>query len=159
MSRTDTTAMPSEPVEKRPKNHVSFRASEVNLDLGTSKNRRIDSMGFKPITPGHAPMPASMEPDESSCHEAKSRMADSKPGHGPTFHRDVNHLATTREPAEEPRVNYLPPRNTNQMPTPSKKNDKLAPLFDVSGKRPSHRRRAASEMPYTTIEANGKRTN
>lgn len=59
MSRTETTAMLSELVEKRLKNRVSFWASEVNFDLGTSKNRRIDFMGFKPFTPGYVLMPAS----------------------------------------------------------------------------------------------------
>lgn len=39
MSRAETTAMLSELVEKRLKNRVSFWASEVNFDLGTSKNR------------------------------------------------------------------------------------------------------------------------
>lgn len=48
MSRAETTAMLSELVEKRLNNRVSFWASEVNFDLGTSKNRRIDFMGFKP---------------------------------------------------------------------------------------------------------------
>lgn len=37
MSRADTTAMLSKLVEKRLKNRVSFWASEVNFDLGTSK--------------------------------------------------------------------------------------------------------------------------
>lgn len=62
-------------------------------------------------------------------------------------------------PVEELRVNYLLPRNINQVLTPSKKGDKLVPLFDVSGKCPSYRCRAASEMLYAMIEANGKRTN
>lgn len=138
MSRTETTAMLSELVEKRLKNRVSFWASEVNFDLGTSKNRRIDFF---------------------SCYEVKSCMADFKSGHGLTFYGDVNYLVTTRELAEELRVNYLLPRNINQVLTPSKKGDKLVPLFDVSGKCPSYRCRAASEMLYAMIEANGKRTN
>lgn len=54
---------------------------------------------------------------------------------------------------------YLLPHNINQVLTPSKKGDKLVPLFDVSGKCPSYRCRAASEMLYAMIEANGKRTN
>lgn len=37
MSRAETTAMLSKLVEKRLKNRVSFWASEVNFDLGTSK--------------------------------------------------------------------------------------------------------------------------
>lgn len=159
MSRTETTAMLSELVEKRLKNRVSFWASEVNFDLGTSKNRRIDFMGFKPFTPGYVLMPASVELGEFSCYEVKSCMADFKSGHGLTFYGDVNYLVTTRELAEELRVNYLLPHNINQVLTPSKKGDKLVPLFDVSGKCQSYRCRAASEMLYAMIEANGKRTN
>ena len=104
-------------------------------------------------------MPASVELGEFSCYEVKSCMADFKSGHGLTFYGDVNYLVTTRELAEELRVNYLLPHNINQVLTPSKKGDKLVPLFDVSGKCPSYRCRAASEMLYAMIEANGKRTN
>lgn len=42
MSRAETTAMMSKLVEKRLKNRVSYWASEVNFDLGTPRNRRID---------------------------------------------------------------------------------------------------------------------
>lgn len=51
MSRAETTAMLSKLVEKRLKNRVSYWASEVNFDLGTPRNRRIDYIGFKPFTP------------------------------------------------------------------------------------------------------------
>lgn len=129
MSRTETTAMLSELVEKRLKNRVSFWASEVNFDLGTSKNRRIDFMGFKPFTPGYVLMPASVELGEFSCYEVKSCMADFKSGHGLTFYGDVNYLVTTRELAEELRVNYLLPRNINQVLTPSKKRRQARTAF------------------------------
>lgn len=45
MSRAETTAMLSKLVEKRLKNRVSYWASEVNFDLGTPRNRRIDYIG------------------------------------------------------------------------------------------------------------------
>lgn len=129
MSRAETTAMLSKLVEKRLKNRVSFWASEVNFDLGTSKNRRIDFMGFKPFTPGYVLMPASVELGEFSCYEVKSCMADFKSGHGLTFYGDVNYLVTTRELAEELRVNYLLPRNINQVLTPSKKRRQARTAF------------------------------
>lgn len=69
-----------------------------------------------------------------------------------------NYLVTTRELAEQLRVTYRLPRNINQVLTPSKKGDKLVPLFDVSGKCPSYRCRGASEMLYAMIEADGRRT-
>ena len=129
MSRAETTAMLSKLVEKRLRNRVSFWASEVNFDLGTSKNRRIDFMGFKPFTPGYVLMPASVELGEFSCYEVKSCMADFKSGHGLTFYGDVNYLVTTRELAEELRVNYLLPRNINQVLTPSKKRRQARTAF------------------------------
>lgn len=132
MSMAETTAMLSKLVEKRLKNRVSYWASEVNFDLGTPRNRRIDYMGFKPFTPGYVTMPASVELGEFSCY--------------------------ARELAEQLRVTYRLPRNINQVLTPSKKGDKLVPLFDVSGKCPSYRCRGASEMLYAMIEADGRRT-
>ena len=161
MSRTDTTAMLSKLVEKRLNNRVSFWASEVNFDLGTSKNRRIDFMGFKPFTPGYVLMPASVELGEFSCYEVKSCMADFKSGHGLTFYGDVNYLVTTPELAEELRVSHQIPRDIDQVLVPTTKGDKLRCLYEVSygDKRNSYRRRPASEMLYAMIEANGKRTN
>jgi hypothetical protein len=61
MSRAETTAMLSKLVEKRLRNRVSYWASEVNFDLGTPRNRRIDYIGFKPFTPGYVLEPSSVE--------------------------------------------------------------------------------------------------
>lgn len=159
MNRTDTTAMLSELVEKRLNNRVSFWASEVNFDLGTPNNRRIDYMGFKPFTPDAVTIPTSVELGTFECYEVKSCMADFNSGHGLTFYGDANFLVTTRELAEELRITYRLPHRINQVLTPSKKGDKLIPLFDVSGKCPSYRCRAASEMLYAMIEANGRKAN
>lgn len=158
MSRSDITAILSSLVEKRLNNRVAYWASEVSFDKGTQNWRRIDYMGFKPFTPGYVTMPASVELGEFSCYEIKSCMEDFTSGHGLTFYGDVNYLVTTRELAEQLRVTYRLPRNINQVLTPSKKGDKLVPLFDVSGKCPSYRCRGASEMLYAMIEADGRRT-
>lgn len=158
MSRNDTTMMLSSLVEKRLNNRVAYWASEVSFDKGTQNWRRIDYVGFKPFTPGYVLMPSSVELGEFSCYEVRSCMADFESGHGLTFYGDVNYLVTTRELAEELRVTYRLPRNINQVLTPSKKGDKLVPLFDVSGKCPSYRCRAVSEMLYAMIEADGRRT-
>lgn len=92
MSRAETTAMLSKLVEKRLKNRVSYWASEVNFDLGTPRNRRIDYIGFKPFTPGYVLEPSSVELGTFSCYEIKSCMADFKSGHGLTFYGDENYL-------------------------------------------------------------------
>jgi len=101
MSRTETTAMLSKLVEKRLKNRVSYWASEVNFDLGTPRNRRIDYIGFKPFTPGYVLEPSSVELGTFSCYEIKSCMADFKSGHGLTFYGDENYLVTTPELADD----------------------------------------------------------
>ena len=95
MSRAETTAMLSKLVEKRLKNRVSYWASEVNFDLGTPRNRRIDYIGFKPFTPGYVLEPSSVELGTFSCYGIKSCMADFKSGHGLTFYGDENYLVTT----------------------------------------------------------------
>ena len=150
MSRAETTAMLSKLVEKRLRNRVSFWASEVNFDLGTPNNRRIDYIGFKPFTPGYVLEPSSVELGTFSCYEVKSCMADFKSGHGLTFYG-----------ADELRVSHQIPRDIDQVLVPTTKGDKLRCLYDVSygDKRNSYRRRPASEMLYAMIEANGKRTN
>lgn len=49
MSRAETTAMLSKLVEKRLKNRVSFWASEVNFDLGTSKKQTNRLHGIQAV--------------------------------------------------------------------------------------------------------------
>ncbi len=115
MSRAETTAMLSELVEKRLRNRVSFWASEVNFDLGTPRNRRIDYIGFKPFTPGYVLEPSSVELGTFSCYEVKSCMADFKSGHGLTFYGDENYLVTTPELADE--LACEPPDSARHRPS------------------------------------------
>lgn len=146
-------------VEKRLNNRVAYWASEVSFDRATPNERRIDYIGFKPFTPGYVLMPASVELGRFECYEIKSCLADFESGHGLTFYGDLNYLVTTRSLAEQLRVTYRLPRNINQVLTPSKKGDKLIPLYEVSGNGvPSYRCRGASEMLYAMIEADGRRT-
>lgn len=63
MSRTDTTAMLSELVEKRLRNQTAFWASEVNFDRGTPDERRVDYVGFKPLNVNGEPVPGARERD------------------------------------------------------------------------------------------------
>ena len=59
-SRSETTAMLSELVEKRLESHTSYWAREVSFDRGTPMWRRIDYVGFKPFTPNYAVEPVSV---------------------------------------------------------------------------------------------------
>jgi hypothetical protein len=158
-SRRDTTMLLSELVEKRLDNQTSFWASEVNFDLGTPRNRRIDYIGFTPWTPNHMLEPASVELGVFSCYEVKSCMADFKSGHGLTFYGDENYLVTTPELAEKLRVDHLIPKDIDKLLVPTVKGDRLTCLYDIScgSKRLSHRRRTASEMLYAMVDAGGRK--
>ena len=68
-SRSETTAMLSELVEKRLESHTSYWAREVSFDRGTPMWRRIDYVGFKPFTPNYAVEPVSVELGVFSCYE------------------------------------------------------------------------------------------
>ena len=159
MSRSDITAILSSLVEKRLNNRVAYWASEVSFDKGTQNWRRIDYVGFKPYTPNYAVEPVSVELGRFECYEVKSCLADFESGHGLTFYGDLNYLVTTVELAETLRVSHRLPRNIDQVLVPSKKGDKLRPLYDMTGNgSPSYRHRPASEMLYARIEADGQRT-
>ena len=103
--------------------------------------------------------PVSVELGRFECYEVKSCLADFESGHGLTFYGDLNYLVTTVELAETLRVSHRLPRNIDQVLVPSKKGDKLRPLYDMTGNgSPSYRHRPASEMLYAMIEADGQRT-
>lgn len=96
MSRTDTTAMLSQLVEKRLRNQVAFWASEVNFDRNTPDERRVDYVGFEPWNINGEPVPASVEKGCFSFYEVKSCMADFTSGNGLTFYGDQNYLVCRR---------------------------------------------------------------
>lgn len=159
MSRAETTAMLSKLVEKRLKNRVSYWASEVNFDLGTPRNRRIDYIGFKPFTPGYVLEPSSVELGTFSCYEIKSCMADFKLGHGLTFYGDQNYLVCTKELCDEIVWQKMVPPRVNAILTPDSTGSKLILDYVQSYNDLSYRRRPASEILWAMVKANGKRTN
>lgn len=159
MSRAETTAMLSKLVEKRLKNRVSYWASEVNFDLGTPRNRRIDYIGFKPFTPGYVLEPSSVELGTFSCYEIKSCMADFKLGHGLTFYGDQNYLVCTKELCDEIVWQKMVPPRVNAILTPDSTGSKLILGHVQSYNDLSYRRRPASEILWAMVKANGKRTN
>lgn len=157
-SRSETTAMLSELVEKRLESHASYRAREVSFDRGTPMWRRIDYVGFKPFTPNYAVEPVSVELGVFSCYEVKSCLADFESGNGLTFYGDENYLVTSRELAERLHGMRDLPRNINQVLVPTPKGDRLVGLYDLSANgSPSYRHRPASEMLWAMVEANGRR--
>ena len=159
MSRTETTAMLSKLVEKRLKNRVSYWASEVNFDLGTPRNRRIDYIGFKPFTPGYVLEPSSVELGTFSCYEVKSCMADFTSDNGLTFYGDSNFLVCTKELCDEIVWRKMVPERVNAILTPDSTGSKLILNYVQSYNDMSYRRRPASEILWAMVKANGKRTN
>lgn len=59
--RPNITKMLSDLVAKRLTAQNSYWAAEVNFDKNTPRNRRIDFVGFKPLTPSYVVEPTSIE--------------------------------------------------------------------------------------------------
>lgn len=159
MSRAETTAMPSAPVEKRLKNQTAFWASEVSFDRNAPDERRVDYVGFAPWNINGDPVPASVEKGRFGFYELKSCMADFTSGNGLTFHGDQNHPACTKEPCDEIVWQKTVPPRVNAILTPDSTGSKLILGHVRSNRDPSHRRRPASEILWAMVKANGKRTN
>ena len=145
MTRTETTAMLSELVEKRLRNQTAFWASEVNFDRNTPDDRRVDYVGFKPWNINGEPVPASVEKGCFEFHEVKSCMADFTSGNGLTFYGDQNYLVCTKELCDEIVWQKMVPERVNAILTPdstgSKTDSRLCAVIQrhviqaASGKR------------------------
>lgn len=159
MSRTDTTAMLSQLVEKRLRNQVAFWASEVNFDRNTPEERRVDYVGFEPWNINGEPVPASVEKGCFSFYEVKSCMADFTSGNGLTFYGDSNFLVCTKELCDEIVWRKMVPPRVNAILTPDSTGSKLILDYVQSYNDLSYRRRPASEILWAMVKANGKRTN
>lgn len=69
-------------------------ASEVTLDFGKRKQKRVDFVQF---TPQNAYSVGGIEKGEFTFYEIKSCKEDFNSGHGLTFDGDKNYLVTTME--------------------------------------------------------------
>lgn len=85
-------------------------------------------------------------------------MCEEKYGHYRQILDDlVDEVLDSEEEGDD--FSHRLPRNIDQVLVPSKKGDKLRPLYDMTGNgSPSYRHRPASEMLYAMIEADGQRT-
>lgn len=159
MSRTDTTAMLSQLVEKRLRNQVAFWASEVNFDRNTPEERRVDYVGFEPWNINGEPVPASVEKGCFSFYEVKSCMADFTSGNGLTFYGDQNYLVCTKELCDDLVMGKMVPERVNAILVPDSTGSKLIRGHVQAYNDLSYRRRPGSEILWAMVKANGKRTN
>ena len=159
ISRTDTTAMLSQLVEKRLRNQAAFWASEVNFDRNTPEERRVDYVGFEPWNINGEPVPASVKKGCFSFYEVKSCMADFTSGNGLTFYGDQNYLVCTKELCDDLVMGKMVPERVNAILVPDSTGSKLIRGHVQSYNDLSYRRRPGSEILWAMVKANGKRTN
>lgn len=160
-TRTNTTQNLSDLVKKRLRSRRMFWASEVSFDKGTTNERRVDFVAFKPFNPNDQVEPTSVELGSFECYEVKSCMADFKSGHGLTFYGDKNFLVTTQEFVEELGMKMLIPFEIDAILVPNKS---WTALISRDGRDPSgrthqcgsqsYRKRIASEMLWQIVRAN-----
>lgn len=142
-------------LEKRLEARKIFWSCEVSFDKGTSQERRIDYLAFKPWTPGYAIEPVSVELGRFECYEIKSCMSDFKSGHGLTFYGDENYLVCPRDLyiqlAEEREL----PRDINNVLCPSASGGSLRKQSktDMNAHHQSYRKRVASEMLWQMVQS------
>lgn len=67
-------------------------ATEVTLDMGTTKVKRVDFMQFKPAGGIYV---SDIEKGEFICYEIKSCIEDVYSGHGLNFVGEKNYIVTT----------------------------------------------------------------
>lgn len=94
MSRKDTTQWLSELLKQRLSGMGKHYASEVTLDMGTRKVKRVDFMQFKPAGGTYI---SDIEKGEFICYEVKSCIEDVYSGHGLNFIGEQNYIVTTLE--------------------------------------------------------------
>lgn len=146
--------MLSELLEKRLRNRYNMWAAEVSFDKNTSKEIRIDYMGFKLKSVGCVTVPSSVELGHFDCFEVKSCMDDFRSGHGLNFIGDENWLVTTDEVAEKLRGSSTLHRCG--VLVPNKPMSALLVKFDYYNPY-GGRQRPASEMLWQMVIARNNR--
>lgn len=153
MDRKTTTRQLSDLVAKRLTARDMYWAAEVNFDKNTDRERRVDFVGFKPLTPDYVVEATSVELGTFVCYEVKSSMADYMSGHGLTFYGDENYLVCPVELADALIAQNAPwPRNLTGVLCPINGWQQLRLRIDL--KTPTvHRKRPASEMLWAIVQS------
>lgn len=157
IDRTNVTNMLSKLVEKRLTSQQMYWSPEVDFDLGTDHNRRIDYVGFKAYTPDYVTTPVSVEKGTFVCYEVKSCWGDFKSGHGLSFYGDENYLVCPKELAEEIIARQaLDRKNLNGILVPNKTGKSLYAKYELASVHMTARTRISSEMLWAIVQAHGR---
>ena len=97
-SRKEVTRRLSELVEKRITGRNMVWSREVPFDKGTSSERRVDYVAFRPFMPEQRVEPSSLELGTFEFYEIKSCIADFESGLGLTFEGDELLLSIVKGP-------------------------------------------------------------
>lgn len=90
MNRKETTKFLSDLlIQEKLIGMGKYYASEVTLDYGSDKIKRVDFMQFCPVNTMSV---SGIEKGEFICYEVKSCLADYKSGHGQNFIGERNYL-------------------------------------------------------------------
>ncbi|WP_125575963.1 hypothetical protein [Levilactobacillus angrenensis] len=151
--RPDITARLSHLVEKRLTTQGMYWSPEVNFDMDTEDNRRVDFVGFKPKK--YADGAIAVELGQFDFYEVKSCMADFTSGHGLSFYGDNNFLVCQWELAQQLLEERLIPQRVDGILCPDKNWSRLTLKIDrttVGLKRT----RPAAEILWAIVQTRGK---
>lgn len=154
-SRKEVTRCLSELVEKRITGRNMVWSREVPFDKGTSSERRVDYVAFRPFMPEQRLEPSSLELGTFEFYEIKSCIADFESGHGLTFEGDENYLVTVPDLAERLRVEHRIPDDCTAVLVPTSDWSRLRRAFGKDSDMPYrsiHRRRTAGELLLSIVK-------
>lgn len=154
-SRKEVTRRLSELVEKRITGRNMVWSREVSFDKGTSSERRVDYVAFRPFMPEQRVEPSSLELGTFEFYEIKSCIADFESGHGLTFEGDENYLVTVPDLAERLRVEHRIPDDCTAVLVPTSDWSRLRRAFGKDSDmhyRSIHRRRTAGELLLSIVK-------
>ena len=154
-SRKEVTRCLSELVENRITGLNMVWSREVPFDKGTSSERRVDYVAFRPFMPEQRVEPSSLELGTFEFYEIKSCIADFESGHGLTFEGDENYLVTVPDLAERLRVEHRIPDDCTAVLVPTSDWSRLRRAFGKDSDmhyRSIHRRRTAGELLLSIVK-------
>ena len=154
-SRKEVTRRLSELVEKRITGRNMVWSREGPFDKGTSSERRVDYVAFRPFMPEQRLEPSSLELGTFEFYEIKSCIADFESGHGLTFEGDENYLVTVPDLAERLRVEHRIPDDCTAVLVPTSDWSRLRRAFGKDSDmhyRSIHRRRTAGELLLSIVK-------
>lgn len=104
MDRSEITELLTKATLRKIDDNRGYAATEVTLNYGSAKPKRIDVMEFKPMGVFNL---SDIEKGVFTCYEIKSCMADVYSGNGLNFYGDKNYIVTTMETYKKLQIDIL----------------------------------------------------